>query len=102
MVFRQPVCHLDFLPARRQTSERCATGHAGPGRRGGGGQGHGAGAAVDGHQPWRHQQQSVGVAVVEGGLEGSQRARGPAVPLPPSGSHLPLLQVEVGAHVPLG
>ena len=29
-------------------------------------------------------------------------ARGSAVPLPPSGSHLPLLQVEVGAHVTLG
>ena len=29
-------------------------------------------------------------------------ARGSAVPLPPSGSHLPLLQVEVGAQVTLG
>ena len=30
------------------------------------------------------------------------KARGSAVPLPPSGSHLPLLQVEVGAQVTLG
>lgn len=66
------LCHLDFprlVPsqeAQHQTPERRAAGHAGPGRRRGGGQGDHAGAAVDRHQPWRNEQQSVGLALIDG------------------------------------